>query len=514
MTEAEALATQMRSSPQILIVGAGPTGLVLALVLTRRGVPFRIVAKGSGPGEASRAMVLQARTLEFYAQLGIADDVVDRGVRMEAAHLIEGGREAVSLSLRDIGAGMSPYPFALCFPQDDHERVLVDRLASLGVEIEWNTELTSFEQDGDGVRAVLRQGGADEVCEAAYLCGCDGAHTIVRPRLGIGFPGGTYDQLFYVADVALDAPPTGDLVMHLGERSLVMRLPVRSTGRHRLIGIVPPDLQGRDRIGFEDVRSSAEALLGIRVLETTWFSTYRVHHRVADRFRAGRAFLAGDAGHLHSPAGGQGMNTGIGDAVNLSWKLAEVVSGRADPSLLDSYESERLPFARWLIERTDRAFQAMVGRGWTSDVLRRWLLPHLAPVATSLPAVRRALFATLSQTWITYRGSAPSEGGTGEIRGGDRLPWTGDNYASLAGMAWRLHVYGDADPAFAAAAEDLGLDLDRFAWTDQAARAGLSRDAAYLVRPDGHVGLASPEQDPAALRRYADRLGLTFSPVR
>ena len=492
----------------VLIVGAGPTGLTLGLRLARHGVPFRIVDKASGPGLASRAMVLQARTLEFYGQLGLAEAVIGRGIPVQTAHFCEHGKEVASLSLRDAGAGISPYPNALSFPQDDHERFLVDQLASHGAAVEWGTALHGFEDRGDHVRATLQGDGAAVACEAAYLCGCDGAHSTVRQQLGLGFPGGTYDQLFYVADVAVAGPPTTDLFLQLGERSLALILPVRSSGMQRLIGIVPAGMEGRAEVVFEDVRPSAETLLGIRVEQANWFSTYRVHHRVAARFRVGRAFILGDAGHLHSPAGGQGMNTGIGDAVNLSWKLAHVMGGRVGEGVLDTYEPERIAFARKLVQTTDRAFQGMVGQGWGSQFLRSWFLPHLLPTLTGLPAVRRAMFRTVSQTRISYRDSALSEGQAGGVRGGDRLPWTGGNYVGLDGLDWGLQAYGKLDPDLGREAAGLGVAVDRFDWDAAAAEAGFGRDAAYLVRPDGHVALAMARQGAAALGAYAGRIGL------
>ena len=288
-------------------------------------------------------------------------------------------------------------------------------------------------------------------------------------------------------------------------------LPARASGTQRLIGIVPRELSDRADLTFEDVRPGAEQMLGLQVLETNWFSTYRVHHRVAERFRQGRVFIAGDAGHLHSPAGGQGMNTGIGDAVNLAWKLANSLKGRTSPAVLDSYEPERIAFARTLVRTTDRAFRGMTGEGWGSRVLRSWLVPLLAPAFASIPAVRRAAFLTVSQTRISYRESPLSEGRVGSISGGDRLPWTGVNYASLAALDWRLHVYGEVAGPLAAAAAGLGVAVDAFPWNEAAERAGIHRDAAYLVRPDGHVALASPDQDPALLKAYGKRIGLAHA---
>ncbi|RZU02897.1 FAD-dependent monooxygenase [Rivibacter subsaxonicus] len=497
----------------VLIVGAGPTGLVLALCLARQGIRFRIVDRASGPGLASRAMAVQARTLELYDQLGIADAVLAQGIRMEQIHMRSGGTEFVRLQLGELGASLSPYPFALCFAQDEHERFLVERLRAEGVEVEWGVELDGLEQDAQGVRARLVGNGREQSCHAAWLCGADGAHSAVRQCLGLGFPGGTYEQRFYVADVQLAGPGSDDLFASLGAGALGLVLPVRRSGMKRLIGTVPPALVGRDdELTFAELQPFIESLVDVRVEQLNWFSTYKVHHRVAERFRVGRVFIAGDAGHVHSPAGGQGMNTGIGDAFNLAWKLAEVIRGRAAPGLLDSYEPERIAFARKLVETTDRVFQGMVSQHWGGRLLRTRLLPLLAPMATELAPVRRAMFRTISQIRINYRNSAASEGQAGQVHGGDRLPWVpsaeGGNFGSLRGLVWRIHVYGSASPSLAAAARRLGLPIDRFAWDAAALQAGLECDAAYLLRPDGHVALAWSDQGVARLEAFIDRLAL------
>ena len=325
------------SSNPVLIAGAGPTGLVLALSLARRGIPFRLIDDGPGPGEFSRAMVVQARTLEFYRQFGFADEMIAQGVIIHRVHMRELGRdghphEVMQATFGDLGEGISPYPFAFSFPQDDHERFLTAKLAALGIAVEWNTSLTAFEQTDTGVTATLATPSGPQTVSADYLCGCDGAHSKVRRGLGLGFEGGTYDQLFFVCDAQIAEGADNDLHVSLGEQNLLLRFPVRSSGMQRLLGLIPAELTGRDDINFEMLRASVEPLLATHVTEVNWFSTYRVHHRVAERFRQGRAFILGDAAHIHSPVGGQGMNTGIGDAINLGWKLADVQRGRADAS--------------------------------------------------------------------------------------------------------------------------------------------------------------------------------------
>ena len=501
-------------SAQVLIAGAGPTGLMLALRLARHGIAVRIVDKASGPGTASRAMAVHARTLEFYRQLGCADDIVAQGVQIQALHLRDRDHEVALLPFKDIGAGLSPYPFVLAYPQDDHERFLVRQLQALGIEVEWNTALSTFSQDEHGVHALLEQAGVERYCDVAYLCGCDGARSRVRETLQLNFPGGTYEHLYYVADVKTAGPPNNDLLAHIGEHTFALMLPVRSSGMQRLIGILPDSADNKPDPDFEDVRGVVEPLLGIHVEEVNWFSTYRVHHRVAPQFRIGRCFIAGDAAHIHSPAGGQGMNTGIGDAVNLSWKIAQVLQGRADPALLDSYEAERIVFARKLVATTDRVFQLVVSEGAGGQLVRHWLLPHVFPFLTGFAAARRAMFKTISQVQINYEDSQLSGGRAGEILGGDRLPWvheaTHDNFDPLQSMDWQLHVYGTSSASLEAEAGALGLPLHSFAWSEQAGQAGLLRDAAYLIRPDGYVGLALPRQESGSLPDYAGRLGLRF----
>jgi 2-polyprenyl-6-methoxyphenol hydroxylase-like FAD-dependent oxidoreductase len=491
----------------ILIVGAGPTGLVLALSLVRRGVSFRIIDRASGPGQASRALAMHARTLEFYRQFGLAEGMVAAGTRIHRFHVLEDGKEAGAFSLDDLGEDLSPYPFILDYPQDEHEAFLGAHLASLGVRIEWDTLLEDFRQTDAGVIAHLRHGSATETVEASYLVGADGARSRVREVLDVPFDGGTYPNLYFVADVTLSSGYSGDLYLAMSADRFALRMPARKGAGERLIGVMP-ETPGVEP-SFEAVRPIVEPLLAARVETLNWFSTYRVHHRVAQHFAFGRVFLAGDAGHLHSPAGGQGMNTGIGDAINLGWKLAEVWHGRAPETLLDSYEPERIAFARRLVATTDRVFQAVVNGGLLGSVVRGVVMPHLIPALTGFAAGRRTLFRTVSQIGIAYPDGLLSQGKAGAVAGGDRLPWVAeaDNFAPLSSLVWQLHVYGAPAAALAEAAQALGLPLHRFA---PAPEQGLARDAAYLVRPDGYVALALPDQDAAALIAYVAAHGLRF----
>ena len=494
---------------QVLIVGAGPTGLVLALWLAKSGISFRIIEKNSGPGQASRAMAVQARTLESYRQLGIADRVIASGIRVRGGHLRQGSRVIADFPFGDIGSDLSPYPFVLSLPQDDHERLLVKCLEEIGVHIEWNAQLIQFRTEEQSVQATLRKADKDESCEFAYVCGCDGAHSTVREMLGLGFPGGTYEQLFYVTDVQLEGVSFGaDINACISEDSFCLVFPVRSSGMFRLVGIVPPEIAGSEHITFEEIRPYVKKQINVDVRTVNWFSTYHVHHRVADHFRQGRIFIAGDAGHIHSPAGGQGMNTGIGDAVNLAWKLASVLRGRSNPPVLDTYESERIAYAQTLVKTTDRLFQLAVGSGLQARLARNFLLRYVGPFALRFRKARRAQFRAVSQTLIHYRdSSALSSGRAGEIQGGDRLPWVEgqNNFAPLSSLDWQIHVYGTATDTLQNLARRWNVPVHSFTFDKSVQAAGLGSDAAYLIRPDGYVALASAGQDVGEMEKFLEK---------
>ena len=252
------------------------------------------------------------------------------------------------------------------------------------------------------------------------------------------------------------------------------------------------------------------AWMQLDIERVRWFSTYRVHHRVADQFRKGRAFLLGDAAHIHSPVGGQGMNTGIGDAVNLAWKLAAVLRGRGDASILDSYEPERIGFARRLVATTDRAFSGVTSTGSIARRIRLNVVPLVVPLVLRFRTLRRFMFRTVSQTAVTYRGSSLSEGSSGAVQGGDRLPWVApplhgsDNFEPLTSLDWQVHVYGEATREMEAICRERALPLHVLPWREECRRAGLLRDAVYLVRPDGYIGLADPHARIRALTSYLD----------
>ncbi|HEY9226657.1 MAG TPA: FAD-dependent monooxygenase [Gemmatimonadaceae bacterium] len=502
-----------QADTDVLISGAGPTGLLLALALDRLGVRIRIVDKLAAPSTTSRALAVQTRTLELYDLLDLTDQVVRDGHRVPGVNLWANGEWRARLPLEDIAEGLTPHPFILIYPQDLHERLLIDRLAASGVTVERECELVALDDAGSHIVATLRDAsGAESRVEALYLAGCDGARSAARKLINSGFEGGTYRQVFYVADIEATGRATnGEIHVDFDDADFLAVFPLSSTGRVRLVGTVRDERADRaDTLGFDDVSGEAIEHLKVKPIRLNWFSTYHVHHRVTDHFRRGRTFLLGDAAHIHSPVGGQGMNTGLGDAMNLAWKLAAVVHGEANDSLLDSYEAERIGFARRLVASTDRAFTVVTAEGRIANLMRTRVAPLVVSAFSHIDRAREFLYRTVSQLSLSYADGPLAEGVAGDVRGGERLPWVpgpdGGNFRTLREMRWRVHVYGQPTPALVAWCEGRRFPLDPFQWTPAYEAAGLARDAAYLLRPDTYVGAAEPSGDATVLDRYLTRI--------
>lgn len=512
----------------VLIVGAGPTGLMLANQIARRGIRFEIIDRHSGPAQQSRAMAVHARTLEIYAKLGIADEAVARGAIGTAGSMWADGQWRAHIPLGDIGQGLSPFPFVLMLGQDENEYILGDKLKALGTSVQWRTELISFEQRPDCVDLVLKQpDGTQRKMTAAWVAGCDGSRSTVRDRNGIGFPGAPYEHTFFVADTeATGSMKPNELNVYLSRDGFHLFFPMHGVDRWRVIGILPPELRARDDVTFEQVVPSVRAQAGASLAfkSCLWFSTYRIYHRAAERFREGRCFLLGDAAHVHSPMGGQGMNTGLQDAYNLAWKLALVVQGRADSVLLDTYAQERMPVAQQLLETTDRAFQLVVADTWIARLLRTKIIFRVAAFAMTIERVRKLAFRTLSQIGIRYPRSALSETlgkpASDSPKAGDRFPWLHlrmqangpvvDLFQALDDTCFNLLLFGDSTPNTATLAEL--TDLVRIhsvpaepANVAELAKAGIVSPAFHLLRPDGHIGLCGPMPEIGAVRQYLAR---------
>lgn len=499
------------STRDVLIVGAGPTGLVLALWLQRQGISFRIVDQGSSPAQNSRALVVHARILELYRQLDLADELLSHGYKLPATNVWVNGQHCARIPLGEFGTGMTPYPFLLIVPQDKHEEILEKRLNSLGIFVERCTKLEKFSDNGSGISATLisENDGTESICESAYIVGCDGAHSAVRHIIGVKYEGETYVPFFYIADVETEEEESpfynGEAHLTFADDAFNLIIPLAQERRIRLIGTTIPKNNDQPIDQSEPPLETLESVLpnikktsGIEIKNTNWFSAYRCHHRVAENFRKGRAFLVGDAAHIHSPVGGQGMNTGIMDAINLAWKLASVIkqpsmSEELRNKLLDSYQSERRSFALSVVGATDQGFTVLTSPGFFSHMLRTWIIPYLAPIVTRFQSTRAEIFRRGSQLVCSYRDSpiSRSYSNRGTIQPGDRLPWaetkTSDNFSTLTGISWQIHVYGEVPQDLAKWCRKKSVELAVFKWESRHEQIGLKQDVAYLLRPDHYV---------------------------
>lgn len=517
---------------EVLIVGAGPTGLMLACQLVRRGIRPLVIDRHSGPARQTRAMAVHARTLEIYAKLGLAEKAIALGRKGNGANLWVGGRRRARIPLGDIGRSLSPYPFVLMLGQDDNERLLGEHLEAAGIHVEWNTELVSLTQHPDHVQVSLRQpDGTRKEVTAAHVAGCDGGRSTVRELNGISFPGAPYEQVFFVADTEAVGPMVPDeLNVYLWRSGFHLFFPMRGQDRWRVIGILPQRFQDLDNLEFADLVPSIveEVGTGVGFRSCAWFSTYRIQHRCTERFRKQRCFLLGDAAHVHSPMGGQGMNTGLQDAYNLAWKLALVVYGAAGDRLLDSYESERRKVAEGLLQTTDRAFRIVVSSSWLAGFMRTRVVARVAALAMQQPRIQRRAFRMLSQTSIAYPDSPLSRRSTADTRkstgpaAGDRFPWVHlefdsrgmreDLYTHLDDRHFNLLVVGQRVSKPLQGHADL---LSAFvlpmtpANAVELQRIGIEGPAFYLLRPDGHVALAGREYEESAVDRWFSAAGIS-----
>ncbi|MBZ9974104.1 MULTISPECIES: FAD-dependent monooxygenase [unclassified Mesorhizobium] len=398
----------------VLVVGAGPTGLALALSLATAGVPVRLVDSKAAPSTTSRAIGIQARTLELLDLFGLAEAFVSLGLRARAGNIYAQSRQLVHL---DLSCLQSRYPFILLLEQTETERLLTEALVRKGVQIERDVALLSFKQDDGGVDVQLSQSGAGPVASRyAYMVGCDGAHSITRHGLDLGFYGKTLRQKFVLADLDVRWQlPNDQFHIFTAPEGLMAIFPMRSG--HRLVAETlkePTTSANRPTLSQLQDLAAQRTAVEMTLSNLRWSSFFQVNSRLATRLRQGRVFLAGDAAHIHSPAGAQGMNTGIQDALNLAWKLAFVLRGDAAPELLDSYQSERYPVEQGVLRKTEILTKMVSLRAPPLRYVRDLIVPPLARTRLVQSVARK----TISQIGISYRRGRLLEG----LGAGDRMP--------------------------------------------------------------------------------------------
>ena len=545
-----------RANPiDVLIVGAGPTGLTLACQLRRLGVDFRIIDKNQEPSTTSKAIGLQYRVSEVLTWMGLFDRFLSRGVTGTGVSFYAGGERILHLRL-DRLHGMSGRgafePKSIVLPQSVTESLLIEDLAERGGEVERGTSFVEFTQESDGVVSrVRRPDGGEEVVGSRYLVGCEGPHSAIRKQAGLSFEGKTYPVSYFMADVELDwEVDRGDVRVWIHEDGMFSAIPMPGERRWRLFVESGKKVEeGATEVTLDLVRRLMAERTGDRVTRATsptWLSEFRISCRMVDRFANGRVFLAGDAAHVHSPTGGQGITTGVQDAYNLAWKLDMMLRGVAPDSLLDTYTEERLPVVRRVLKNTDQTASVFLAHSRA----RRLFRDHVVLPLLRSRTMQRHLTRRLSQLDINYRRSSLSVhqekaliGGV-RVHAGDRTPdvvfrdaATGEETTlferlgrsrpiALFGVDAGLDAgeAGGPPPRIRRSMEALGcLGIDCSLVLSEEARRhagetlidtgaefrrlyGVGGEFLYLIRPDGYVGLFQRPVDERALQAYAAKL--------
>jgi 2-polyprenyl-6-methoxyphenol hydroxylase-like FAD-dependent oxidoreductase len=511
---------------QVLIAGAGPTGLMMACQLQRWGVDFIIIDNKETVTENSKALAVQARSVELFRQMGIADEAVKRGSMAKALNMVVRDKVRGHIAFGNIGEGLSPYPFILMLEQSKNEALMNEYIQQHEGKVLWKHELLDFVDGEKGVTANVRNAEGQTISiQAHYMVGADGAKSHVRHILDLPFEGGTYEHVFFVADTKVNWKQQPDeLYIVFSLKTFSAFFPMSGESRYRLVGTMPEKFTDDGSVTFKDIEETVRAQMDIPVTfsDTSWFSIYRVHHRVAGAFRKGSVFLAGDAAHVHSPIGAQGMNTGLQDAYNLAWKMAWSLKGIADSKLLDSYNEERHAVATKLVATTDRLFSIVNGTGWWARTVKFRLVPFFAPILMRLNSFKRKVFKLASQIAVKYPDSPISSGYARKVKAGMRFPyfkWKAadsdtytDSFELFKNTGLYVVTYGleEIQLQIPPLVDCYRLDIPvNEANAAALKKAGFSKSFICIVRPDCYIGYAKNKYEAGGVKEYlAKQLGI------
>ena len=479
----------------VWIVGAGPTGLSLALFLKKKGVDVMIFDKNKKTTPYSKAMIVHARTLEIFDDLGVADQFTTKWERLQKVKFLNDKNNKVTFNFSVIGKGSSKFPFGVFIEQSKTEKILVKQLEKLWVKIHRDHDFVSYKELKDKV--VLNFTGKKSY-KVDYLVGCDGASSPVRHQLGYKFEWSTLDERFYVADVKIKSKVINkrQLYIKFAGKKFCLIFPINREKKHyRIIGILPHEYRTKKDLKFSDIHHEViEGLnLHLEVLKTNWFSTYRVHSRYC-HFGKWKIFLAGDAAHIHSPAWWRGMNTGIQDSYNLAWKLADVINNKANPQILDSYDQERYPIAVDLIKTSDRLFGYMSSSVIFSFIYTKIILRIMLFIINKW-WINHRVFPFLSMLTISYKQSdLMIQSRLGSLNAGQRLPYHADIYKKTLWKDFVILNHGISVSKHDSSIYDI-IDIpDSFS---------LQTNYYIILRPDKHI--AYIWSNPKKIADYFDR---------
>jgi 2-polyprenyl-6-methoxyphenol hydroxylase-like FAD-dependent oxidoreductase len=491
----------------VLIAGAGPTGLAMAAELARYGLSVRVIDKAPQRTDKSKAIVIWSRTLELMDRMGCAQHFIDAGLKVTAANIVAGAEKIARITLDGIA---SPHPYALMLPQSDSERLLEQQLNASGAQLERNVELTQFTSTPDEVISILRHADGrqeTETLHSSWLIGCDGAHSVVRHQLGVEFTGSTMPSRWLLADLHLTGVPNpGDITVSWHTDGVLAIFPI-AQDRYRVIADVGGASGNAEstELKLEEVQHALDRRGpgGITASNPVWLAYFQINERKVSDYRSGRVFLVGDAAHIHSPAGGQGMNTGIQDACNLAWKLALVGHGTCAPEpLLGSYSIERSAVGDEVLKNAGRLTEVAILRGELKQSIRN----HLISLIFGLSPARRVAADTLSELSIGYPKS-PLSVDVGHHHGGPaagaRAPIRSNNGEQAIGA-------GD-QPRFALCSEpneEASRLIARYPQLlEPSVRKPYEDGGLWLVRPDGYIGFAAKANAWDEAAKYLDEIG-------
>lgn len=514
----------------IIISGAGPTGLMLANQLTRFGIDYLILDQKAGPTNQSRALVVHARSMEIYQQLGLSDHIVADGQKNDGVNFYKNGKLAASVTIVNPDENASPFPYMMMYEQSKNETLLYKNLLAHDRDVQWNTTVVSITKENNFYILNSRQHDTDITYQCKYLIACDGNKSLVRDFAGVPFTGGDYMNVFFVADTCVDENFSSQkLSLFISKHGINMLFPMKGEKHFRALGILPKQYYHHDDIPFQEILDKVKEgmKMPVKFYNTNWHSTYRLHHKKVKLFSKDNIFFAGDSAHVHSPAGGQGMNTGLQDAYNLAWKLALVQQKKAGIALLNSYHEERNPVAEALLKTTDRLFSAMSTDNFLYGIFRLYVVPFFIPIITRYKSVRKQIFLSVSQIKINYFSSSLSKGRAGKVQAGLRLPYFFITQDKVSISIYQLLNERVVNPFtilfYKVSAESFGrLDIEIFNMveieinninTKIFKENGFPDSFVMMVRPDNYIGYISPNADVDELSNFMEEQYFLLTPI-